>query len=642
VKKFLFLPFVAGFLLLSAAFGVHTALGDGDAAGVAAIKGLAACTNESLPANDDSSSAAIPIGFPIDFFGQTYTTLFVNNNGNVTFDTSLSTFTPFSLLETTRVIIAPFFADVDTRAAGSGVVTYGRDTFGGHAAFCVNWVNVGYYALHTEKLNSFQLLLVERADLHPGDFDIIMNYNQLQWETGDAASSGGHEGLGGNSARAGYSNGSDTAFELPGSAVNGALLDTAASGLSRNSRNSLITGRHVFAVRNGDAPTGRTIEGTVYADDTDPPTPLAGAPVQLCLTGGSCILTSTNDAGQYLVSGLAAGEYFGTALPPASRPDLFPASVGPVNLSISSDLVVDFHLTKPDPLPPNVSVTSISQTSGGAPVINWSTSNPIAIQGPPGCSGSFDLIKNGATIFTGLLTEGPPGNYKGKIPPLQPTHGPAIIRFYLSCPNPSDSFTQDVDIYIDPSGVVKDTDGDPITGATVTLYRSDDPGGPFTAVPDGDAIMSPSNRDNPDTTGADGVFHWDVITGYYKVRAEKAGCHNPANAAQAFVETAVLPVPPPALNLELVLDCGGGPAPTPTFTPPGPGPSPTPPAGLTGDANCSGGVNSIDATIILQYTAGLISTLQCLNLADANDSGSVNSIDATIILQYVAGLIPNL
>ena len=106
-------------------------------------------------------------------------------------------------------------------------------------------------------------------------------------------------------------------------------------------------------------------------------------------------------------------------------------------------------------------------------------------------------------------------------------------------------------IYIDPSGVVRDTFGEPVAGATVTLYRSADADGPFVMVPDGSTIMGPGNRTNPDVTGADGLFGWDVAAGYYKVRAEKAGYGAPGGGA--FVETAVLRIPPPVTDLVLVL-----------------------------------------------------------------------------------------
>jgi hypothetical protein len=114
------------------------------------------------------------------------------------------------------------------------------------------------------------------------------------------------------------------------------------------------------------------------------------------------------------------------------------------------------------------------------------------------------------------------------------------------------------DLYIDPSGVVRDTFHLPLVGATVTLYRSDDAGGPFVVVPNGSAIMSPLNRTNPDLTAAGGQFGWDVIEGFYKVRAEKGGCAAPDGGG--FVETTVLTIPPPVTNLELVLHCPAAPA----------------------------------------------------------------------------------
>lgn len=77
--------------------------------------------------------------------------------------------------------------------------------------------------------------------------------------------------------------------------------------------------------------------------------------------------------------------------------------------------------------------------------------------------------------------------------------------------------------YIDPSGIVVDTEGAPVAGATVTLWRSDVLEGPFTIVPDGDGFMSPANRQNPDSTTDAGEFRWDVLAGWYKVTATAPG-----------------------------------------------------------------------------------------------------------------------
>ena len=78
------------------------------------------------------------------------------------------------------------------------------------------------------------------------------------------------------------------------------------------------------------------------------------------------------------------------------------------------------------------------------------------------------------------------------------------------------------------------------------LYRSDDGSpGSFVLVPDGSAIMSPVNRANPDVTDAAGHFGWDVITGYYVVRAEAPDCFAPGDPLQLFVESPALTIPPP-------------------------------------------------------------------------------------------------
>ena len=213
------------------------------------------CLARNLPRNDDGSTSRIALPFSINFFGATYNSLYINNNGNVTFNSPMSTYTPFTINARTPPIIAPFFADVDTRSGGSGIVTYSNTpiVFEGRRAFCVNWVGVGYYSYHADKLNSFQLLLVDRNDTGAGNFDIVMNHNQILWETGDA--SGGSGGYGGTPAGAGFSagNGNPAAFfQFPGSLVRSGFLDSnAATGLSRTSHFSNVIGRHIFGVRYG-------------------------------------------------------------------------------------------------------------------------------------------------------------------------------------------------------------------------------------------------------------------------------------------------------------------------------------------------------------------------------------------------------
>jgi len=189
---------------------------------------------------------------PLEFSSRTSklildnSTLYVNNNGNVTFDAPMWEYSPWALSTNIgRAIIAPFFADVDTWGYdpldpnnNSKQVTYGTGTVNGYPAFGVNWVDVGYYSSHVDKLNSFQLILIDRSDRGVGDFDMEFNYNKIEWETGDVT---GDNGFGGNSARAGFSNGSGergTYYEFPGSGVHGAFLDrNLETGLIYHSRN---------------------------------------------------------------------------------------------------------------------------------------------------------------------------------------------------------------------------------------------------------------------------------------------------------------------------------------------------------------------------------------------------------------------
>ncbi len=203
--------------------------------------------------------APVELGFEIRLFDKTYRTCYINNNGNITFEAPLVVYTPESLIRRQAIMIAPFWADVDSRNLASDVTRFSSlpGQVDGHPAFGVSWRNVGYFSQHTDKLNSFQLVLVERSDRAAGDFDIEFNYNQIQWETGDASGGGG--GLGGAVARVGWTNGMGLFMEYRGSGTSLALLDQEpeaptknfASGLIYQMWNSGIPGRILIPVING-------------------------------------------------------------------------------------------------------------------------------------------------------------------------------------------------------------------------------------------------------------------------------------------------------------------------------------------------------------------------------------------------------
>jgi len=187
---------------------------------------------DSLARNDDgSNSYSTPIDltsvFPqgLNFFGQTWTGVYVNNNGNITFGNSLSSFTPTEIgANFYYPIIAPFWGDVDTRGSydntdpngyvtptaggnsqGSNLTWYDLDPTTG--TFTVTWDDVGYYSTRTDKLNAFQLQLISTGN---GNFDIVYRYEDINWTTGEA--SGGTDGLGGTVARAGFSAGDSSNY----------------------------------------------------------------------------------------------------------------------------------------------------------------------------------------------------------------------------------------------------------------------------------------------------------------------------------------------------------------------------------------------------------------------------------------------
>ena len=176
--------------------------------------------------NDDGSTGSIPLPFSFCFYGQTMSSFYINNNGNISFGAPYGTFTSNSFPDPTFTMIAPFWGDVDTRSGAlptaSGVVYYKLTP----TYLIVRWQTVGYYAYHDDLLNDFQLIITDGSDpILPQGNNVSFCYGDMQWTTGDA--SGGSNGFGGNPATVGVNRGNGLdyiqigQFDAPGTAYDG-------------------------------------------------------------------------------------------------------------------------------------------------------------------------------------------------------------------------------------------------------------------------------------------------------------------------------------------------------------------------------------------------------------------------------------
>jgi len=173
--------------------------------------------------NDDGSTAIINLPFNFCLYGQTWSQLYINNNGNVSFGAPYGTFTALGFPNASFVMVAPFWSDVDTRNVLSGLPWFVITP----THMIIQWDSVGYFSNHVDKINSFQLIITNGSDpIVPGG-NVSFCYQDMQWTTGDASS--GVNGFGGSDAIVGANKGDGVnyiqfgAFNQPGGTYNGPL-----------------------------------------------------------------------------------------------------------------------------------------------------------------------------------------------------------------------------------------------------------------------------------------------------------------------------------------------------------------------------------------------------------------------------------
>jgi hypothetical protein len=252
-----------------------------------------------LSPNDDGSSAVIDLtpAFPsgLRFFGGTYTTGYVNTNGNITFYGAEPVYTPNAFPVAAHPMIAAYWADVDLRPMTDSDLDPFMGTCRGYDMatgspgdgpcqnpdhngawwylepdrMVITWDNTGYYDCHLDLVMDFQMILtaVEGCGGTAGDFDVEFRFNRCEWTTGDA--SGGSGGFGGTPAQVGFDAGDGTNFVQIAGSMTGDINNIAC-----NESNVGEPGRWVFQIRGG----------TVICPDAGEPCTIAGA-VGVCAEG---------------------------------------------------------------------------------------------------------------------------------------------------------------------------------------------------------------------------------------------------------------------------------------------------------------------------------------------------------------------
>jgi cysteine-rich repeat protein len=155
------------------------------------------------PLDDGSADVSLAPVFtstrPFRFAGTSYTRMFVNVNGNVTFGLPFGSYTPRAVPGLAQPTIAPFFADVDLRPRGlelnPGRVRYCVET----NRVLVTWDRVVHYSAidgttSFARQNRVQLVLTPATVCGTAGAVVEFRYAQLVWHAGTATGAG-NDGL---------------------------------------------------------------------------------------------------------------------------------------------------------------------------------------------------------------------------------------------------------------------------------------------------------------------------------------------------------------------------------------------------------------------------------------------------------------
>ena len=182
-----------------------------------------------LPGREDAASAEVRLSVPLKYFQREHSSLFVNENGLVSFLTEISTFYSVQF-PMEYPIIAPFYADIDTRGVGQVywrastesedtsraanlVQQYYTEPFRPKEVVVVTWDQVGYYEEQTDKTNMVQLILASDGERTFSVF--LFPEGGIKWVRGQGKNRNQLD----PQAQAGFMSGEGQSFLLPPSGL---------------------------------------------------------------------------------------------------------------------------------------------------------------------------------------------------------------------------------------------------------------------------------------------------------------------------------------------------------------------------------------------------------------------------------------
>ncbi|XP_070554812.1 sushi, nidogen and EGF-like domain-containing protein 1 [Ptychodera flava] len=215
--------------------------------------------------NDDGGSGEYFVSIPFPFFDENHDSLWVNTNGVISFLTEVMTFTPDPFpLDDNRRLVAPFWADVDTRDGGDVYYREVHDPndhllkqtkelivqqFADHQKFEVTWLfiatwdDVAFFdssAIGNLKRNTFQCVLATNGR----HSFALYHYGNVTWTTGAASQGDPDTGLGGKPAQVGFNAGDGINFDVVNGSRTGDIVNIDTWS------NVGVAGRFLFRIDN--------------------------------------------------------------------------------------------------------------------------------------------------------------------------------------------------------------------------------------------------------------------------------------------------------------------------------------------------------------------------------------------------------